>query len=398
MANFNMNTMTSYSHLLGSSTKILMLIPKYYDQWVHHMEDYLNGIDEDLWKCIIGKVHSLTMLQNVGTVAASKDVAQQAEKPKKNEKRCMRELRGALPPVVYNYLHSCKTSKEIWDILKEKYQGSEKTKISYVKQYLLELGEFKQKEGESIKMYYDHLNEITYKCNKYGVIRSIMEFNLTFIMGLRKEWRNVSLMIKNQQSFDYFFLSDLYNVLKAHENEVNEIIEETRNSLGGPLALMSNVASKEVEKETFENEGSDDEGLIVNSEDEAVDFYSNNRVKKFFKNPFNSKSRASEMKGNSSRKNVNDEKRIEKMEVKTEEAKIEKKKLKGDSGFNFDYCNGVNHMASECMLKKRDEKKSRVKDESYYVERLEEVRAKTKGMSLVVKGIDDEEATYQSGL
>ena len=44
------------------------------------------------------------------------------------------------------------------------------------------------------------------------------------------------------------------------------------------------------------------------------------------------------MKGSSSEKNVNEEKRVEKKEMKTDEAKIEKK-IKGDSGFDYHYCN-----------------------------------------------------------
>ena len=46
-------------------------------------------------------------------------------------------------------------------------------------------------------------------------------------MGLRKEWRSVSMMMKNQQSFDNSTLNDQYNLLKTHEGEVNEIPEET---------------------------------------------------------------------------------------------------------------------------------------------------------------------------
>nr|KAJ0224589.1 hypothetical protein LSAT_V11C100001900 [Lactuca sativa] len=57
MASFNLNSMTSFSHLLGSSTKIPMLIPEYYDQWADRMEDYLNGLDEELWKCISGEIN-----------------------------------------------------------------------------------------------------------------------------------------------------------------------------------------------------------------------------------------------------------------------------------------------------------------------------------------------------
>ena len=91
-------------------------------------------------------------------------------------------------------------------------------------------------------------------------------------MGLCKEWHNVSLMIKTQQCFDNFSLSDLYNELKAHECEVNEIAEETRISLGGPLALMSKVTSREAGIESTENEGSEDEGITVNFDDEAVAF------------------------------------------------------------------------------------------------------------------------------
>ena len=52
-------------------------------------------------------------------------------------------------------------------------------------------------------------------------------------------------------------------------------------------------------------------------------------------------------------------------------------------------------MASDCMLRKRDEKKNRVKYEAYYVERLEEVRANMKGMSLVSIGSGEEDDTYQ---
>ena len=43
-------------------------------------------------------------------------------------------------------------------------------------------------------------------------------------------------------------------------------------------------------------------------------------------------------------------------------------------------------MANDCMLRKKDENKNKVKDEAYYIERLEEVQAKAKGMSLVARG------------
>ena len=111
-----------------------MLIPEYYDQWADRMEDYLNGLDEELWNCINGTVQPPSNVKNIGSFGTTSAVGDKQTRLEKHEKHCMRELRGALPPVVYNYIRGCKTAKEIWNTLKEKYQGSEKTKINSVKQ------------------------------------------------------------------------------------------------------------------------------------------------------------------------------------------------------------------------------------------------------------------------
>ncbi|XP_023752546.1 uncharacterized protein LOC111900907 [Lactuca sativa] len=219
-----------------------------------------------------------------------------------------------------------------------------------------------------------------------------MEFNLIFVMGLRKEWRNVSMMVKNQQSFDTSTLNDVYNQLKSHVNEVNEIAEETRASLGGPLALVSKMTEKEIHEKS-DSDG--EEGFIMNSDDEAIAFYSNNHIKKFFKKPFNSKIKSTKIKGSFVNKTASDEKKKEeKNDAKLVEGKIEKK-LKGDAGVDYHYCNGANHLANDCMLSKKDEKKNKVKDEAYYAERLEEVPAKAKKLSLVAMGEQEDDGTYQ---
>lgn len=48
-------------------------------------------------------------------------------------------------------------------------------------------------------------------------------------------------MITTQLIFDNYFLGDLYKMMKAHESEIIEIAEESKISLGGPLALVSKV-------------------------------------------------------------------------------------------------------------------------------------------------------------
>ncbi|XP_023757104.2 uncharacterized protein LOC111905646 [Lactuca sativa] len=237
-------------------------------QWqADRMQDYINGLDEELWSCISGNVNVPVNVQTIGSSSTNSSVDNQTDRLKKLEKR--------------------------------------------------------QKEGETIEVYYDRLNELIYRCNGYGISMTSMEVNLIFVMGLRKEWKSISMMVKNEQSFDTSTLNDLYNQLKTHETEVNEIVEETKLNLGGPLALVSNISEKEAENGDSEEE----EGFIMNSYDEAIVFYSNNRLKKFFKKSFNLKAKLAEVKGS---------------------------------------------------------------------ERLEEVRAKAKNLSLVAKGEhQDEDGTYQ---
>ena len=160
-------------------------------------------------------------------------------------------------------------------------------------------------------------------------------------------------------------MNDLYNQLKSHENEVNEIAEEAVASLGGPLALVSKVTERESEKLKSDEE----EGFLMNSDDEAVAFYSNNRVKKFFKKPFNPK------------KSSDSKSEMEQMKMM----------LKGDTGINCHYCYGANHLAVDCLLRKKEEKKNKTKDEAYYTEKLEEVKLKAKNLSLVAHGETESE-------
>lgn len=175
--------MMNFSHLLASSNKILMLIPKYYEQWDDRIEDYVNVINEDMIWCINRGEFSLTMLVTV--------LLLQVKIWSLKEIKWRRMIRNVfvnymLLPTIYNYVWSCKTAKEIWDTLKEKYHGNEKTKKIFVKQCLLELSEFKQKKNESIESYYNRLNELIFKSSRYGVTCSSLEFNITFLMGLRK--------------------------------------------------------------------------------------------------------------------------------------------------------------------------------------------------------------------
>ena len=89
-------------------------------------------------------------------------------------------------------------------------------------------------------------------------------------------------------------------------------------------------------------------------------------MNKFFKNTFNSKYKNnSDFKGNSSiGKGAKVELKEEKKEVKNV-IKKKQMKLKGDPNYDCNYYNGSNHLAKDCKLRKKEEKKERVKYDAY---------------------------------
>lgn len=61
-------------------------------------------------------------------------------------------------------------------------------------------------------------------------------------------------MIKTHQNFDTYLLSNLY-ILKAHESEIKEIVEENKMNFGGLMDLVSNTAAKDVDSDEEERKG-----------------------------------------------------------------------------------------------------------------------------------------------
>lgn len=60
--------MINFVKLFASATKIPMLIPEYYNQWVDRIEDYLNGIDEDFCRSIEIGPYRADLVQAVGNI------------------------------------------------------------------------------------------------------------------------------------------------------------------------------------------------------------------------------------------------------------------------------------------------------------------------------------------
>lgn len=68
---------------------------------------------EDLWRSIWSGPREENMVTNIGTASTLKSIAALTLRRKAHDRKCMNELRGALPLVVYGYVRGRKNAKDI---------------------------------------------------------------------------------------------------------------------------------------------------------------------------------------------------------------------------------------------------------------------------------------------
>ncbi|XP_052620892.1 uncharacterized protein LOC111877473 [Lactuca sativa] len=195
-----------------------------------------------------------------------------------------------------------------------------------------EFGSFIQKPDEKLDQTFNHFNHLLSRMLKYNLEQRVIKQKVTFMNGLR-----------------------------FYEEEVTKEVKLVSSM--GSLALVAKEmksAEEDSESKILESEISkDDKALLVSN------------PKKFYKKNF------SRYKNN----------------FRNDDEKKEKKLL-GDSRYDCNYCDGKNHFAKECMLRKQNVKSVKENDKVYYVQKIEELRKKNASNAnpalVVQEGSDDD--------
>ncbi|GJV55195.1 hypothetical protein Tco_1456200 [Tanacetum coccineum] len=102
-----------------------------------------------------------------------------------------------------------------------------------------EFRKFTSRDDESLESYYSRfykmMNEIVR--NQYDVTNH--QVNVQFLLQLQPEWQRFVTLVKQSQVLKTVSYHKLYDILKQHQNEVNEIRVERLACTANPLALVA---------------------------------------------------------------------------------------------------------------------------------------------------------------
>ncbi|GJZ45434.1 retrovirus-related pol polyprotein from transposon TNT 1-94 [Tanacetum coccineum] len=191
-----------------SALKLPILKIGDYDLWSMRMEQYLTHTDYALWEVIVNGDASAVASASAEGLIPPKTAEQKLGR--KNELKAKSTLLLAIPDEHLLKFHGIKDSKTLWEAIKTRSKGLDKT--------------------------YERFQKLISQLEIHGEVISQEDANLKLLRSLPSAWNNIALIMRNKADLDGLSIDDLYNNLKV----TNEVVN---NAHDVPAASLKRQAS-----------------------------------------------------------------------------------------------------------------------------------------------------------
>nr|GEU73949.1 ribonuclease H-like domain-containing protein [Tanacetum cinerariifolium] len=135
---------------------------------------------------------------------------------------------------IYSTVDACPNACEMWKAIKKLKQGKSINVQDLETKLYWKFGKFTSQDGESLESFYKMINELIIdQCDVTN-----HQVNVQFLLQLQPEWQRFVTLVKQSQELKTVSYHKLYDILKHHQNEVNEIRAERIARTANPLALV----------------------------------------------------------------------------------------------------------------------------------------------------------------
>ncbi|GJV73590.1 retrovirus-related pol polyprotein from transposon TNT 1-94 [Tanacetum coccineum] len=145
-----------------------------------------------------------------------------------------------LPIDIYTFVNHHKTTKDIWDQVKELMEGTELTIQERDSKLYDDFDIFMSEKGESIHSYYLRYAKLINDMNIINMKMTPIQINTKFVNHLQPEWSRFVTVAKQAKDLHKVNFDQLYAYLKQNKNDANEV-RAMRHRYPNPLALLANT-------------------------------------------------------------------------------------------------------------------------------------------------------------
>nr|GEU86761.1 retrovirus-related Pol polyprotein from transposon TNT 1-94 [Tanacetum cinerariifolium] len=124
---------------------------------------------------------------------------------------------------IYSTVDACLNACEMWKAI-ERLKQSESINVQDLETNLYwEFEKFTSRDGESLESYYSRFYKIMNELVRNQCDVTNHQVNFQFLLQLQQEWQSFVTLVKQSQELKIVSYHKLYDILKKHKNEVNEI-------------------------------------------------------------------------------------------------------------------------------------------------------------------------------
>ncbi|GJZ33821.1 ribonuclease H-like domain-containing protein, partial [Tanacetum coccineum] len=204
-----------------STIKLPILKKGEYDIWAMKMEHYLAHTDYPIWEVIQngnGPVSITTDTQ--GQIKVLPPRTAEEIVARERERKARTTLLMALPEDHLAKFHKMTDAKEMWDAIKSRFGGNDKSKK--MQKYILkqQFEGFSVSNTEGLHKGYDRFQSLLSQLEIHGAGVSTEDANQKFLRSLPSAWSQVSLIMRTKPGVDSLSFDDLYNNLRVFESDV----------------------------------------------------------------------------------------------------------------------------------------------------------------------------------
>ncbi|GJX97127.1 retrovirus-related pol polyprotein from transposon TNT 1-94 [Tanacetum coccineum] len=151
----------------------------------------------------------------------------------------LKQLQRGIDNDIYSRVDACPNACEMWKAIERLKQGESINVQDLETNLYWEFGKFTSRDGESLESYYSRFYKMMNELVRNQCHVTNHQVNVQFLLQLQPEWQRFVTLVKQSQELKTVSYHKLYDILKQHQNEVNEIRAERLARTANPLALVA---------------------------------------------------------------------------------------------------------------------------------------------------------------
>ncbi|GJW07998.1 ribonuclease H-like domain-containing protein [Tanacetum coccineum] len=161
-------------------------------RWVSRMEQYLTFTDHALWKVIVNG-DSVSQVASA-SAGAEGPIPPKTTKQKLARKNELKEKSTLMLAILDEHLlkfHACKDAKSLWEAIKNRFRGNEKSKKMQKNILKPNYENFVTSSQEGLDKTYDRFQKLISQLEIHGEVISQEDTNLKLMRSLPSTWNNI---------------------------------------------------------------------------------------------------------------------------------------------------------------------------------------------------------------